>query len=437
LQLTEDQIYALAPDEASKKAGRDLANPAKWVSKGINEQALWGECQGSGSKPYQTQVDLSAIAFKCSCPSRKFPCKHGLGLMLVRVRQPDLFTTSAMPAWVNDWINKRAEKEEMKVEKAAEKPIDETAQAKRVQAREQKVSAGIAELMVWIKDIVRGGILTIPEKIPAYWDNMARRMVDAQAPGLAARVKNLGATNFWNEGWQSSFMDKLLQLYLVVESYQYLPGVNPLLQQDIRSTIGFTVNQEDLKKQNGITDTWLVIGKESRDEQQITVEQNWLYGLKSNQYALVLQFIARGQVGQLSLSAGMYLDAELSYFPSVVPYRAVVKNYSIAKSAGVLNDIKSFTGWEQVAAYETELNSKLPFRNEMPAVVSELKPVQHQKQWWLQDQKGFLCHIAPDFKNIWQLMALSGGKPLTMTVIGKENEYHPLGVWHQNIYKTI
>ena len=34
-------------------------------------------------------------------------------------------------------------------------------------------------------------------------------------------------------------------------------------------------------------------------------------------------------------------------------------------------------------------------------------------------------------------MALSGGKPLTMTVIGKENEYHPLGVWHQNIYKTI
>jgi hypothetical protein len=34
---------------------------------------------------------------------------------------------------------------------------------------------------------------------------MARRMVDAQAPGLAAMVKNLGATNFWNEGWQSSF----------------------------------------------------------------------------------------------------------------------------------------------------------------------------------------------------------------------------------------
>lgn len=435
MQLTEDQIYALAPDEASKKAGRDLATPAKWVAKGINDQALWGECQGSGSKPYQTQVDLTVIAFKCSCPSRKFPCKHGLGLLLLCARQPGLFTNANIPAWVSDWISKRSEKEEKQIEKA-EKPIDEAAQAKRLQSREQKVSAGINELLIWVKDIVRNGILTVPEKGAAYWDNMARRMVDAQASGMAAMVKNLGATNFWNEGWQDNFMDKLLQLYLVAEGYQHLPGINPLLQQDIRSAIGFTVNQDELRQQSGLTDTWLVIGKESRDEEQITIEQNWLYGLKSNQYALVLHFVVRGQVAQISLSAGMYLDAELSYFPSVIPYRAIIKNHAAAKP-GSPNDIQSFKGWHQVSAQETSLNSRLPFRNEMPFMVEALRPVQYQKQWWLQDQEGYLCRIALGFKNIWQLMALSGGEPLTMSVIGKENAYRPLGVWHQNNYKTI
>jgi len=434
LQLTEDQIYSLAPDEASKKAGRDLAVPAKWVTKGINEQALWGECQGSGSKPYQTQVDLTAIAFKCSCPSRKFPCKHGLGLLLLCARQPNLFRDSDMPAWVNDWISKRSEKEEKKTEKA-EKPVDEAAQAKRQQSREQKVSSGISELLIWLKDIVRNGILTVPDKGGAYWDNMARRMVDAQASGLAAMVRNLGATNFWNEGWQSSFMDRLVQLYMVAESYLHLENINPLLQQDIRSAIGFTVNQDELKKQNGIKDTWLVIGKESRDEQQITVEQNWLYGFKSKQYALVLQFIARGQIGQLSLSTGMYIDAELSYFPSTVPFRAIIKNHTIAKSAAT--HVQSYIGWNEVAAQETALNSRLPFRSDTPFIVAALKPVQHQKQWWLQDQQGFQCRLSPDFKNIWQLMALSGGEALTMTVIGKENEYRPLGVWYQDIYKGI
>lgn len=435
MQLTEDHIFALAPDEASKKAGQGLAIPSKWVTRGINEKTLWGECQGSGSKPYQTQVDLTAMAFKCSCPSRKFPCKHGLGLLLLCARNPNLFINADMPMWVNDWINKRSEKEEKKTEKA-DKPVDEVAHAKRQQAREQKVSAGISELLIWIKDIVRNGILTVPEKNAAYWDNMSRRMVDAQATGLAALIKELSATNFWNEGWQSSFMDDLLRLYIVAESYQHLPAINPALQQDIRTVIGFTINQDELKQQAGIIDTWLVLGKESTEEQQLTIEQNWLYGMQTNQYALVLQFITKGQTTQLSLTPGMYLQAELAYFPSTIPYRAIIKNHTTLNNTQA--PVKQhYSGWKEVAAHETELNSQLPFRNTMPCIVASLTPVHYQKQWWLQDAEGFMCQISAGFKDLWQLMAISGGQPLTMSVIGKENQYRPLGVWHQNTYKVI
>ena len=59
MNFSEEQILALAPDDASRKSGKELASPAKWVSKGADERALWGECQGSGSKPYQTQIDLA------------------------------------------------------------------------------------------------------------------------------------------------------------------------------------------------------------------------------------------------------------------------------------------------------------------------------------------------------------------------------------------
>jgi len=130
MNLTEEQILTLAPDESSKKAGKELANPSKWVTKGANEQAIWGECQGSGSKPYQTQIDVANVAFKCSCPSRKFPCEHGIALGLLYARQQNSFTETSMPAWVNDWISKRSQKEEKKLEKK-DKPVDEAAQAKR------------------------------------------------------------------------------------------------------------------------------------------------------------------------------------------------------------------------------------------------------------------------------------------------------------------
>ena len=78
--LTAEQILALAPDPASARAGQGLANARKWATLGCDMRSAWGECQGSAREPYRTQIDLSEPAFRCSCPSRKFPCKHGLGL---------------------------------------------------------------------------------------------------------------------------------------------------------------------------------------------------------------------------------------------------------------------------------------------------------------------------------------------------------------------
>ena len=112
LNLTEEQITQLAPDAASVKAGKGLANRTKWVLLEHSDRAIWGHCQGSGKTPYQTVVDTKNIAFKCSCPSRKFPCKHGLGLLFMYASHADLFKEAEEPDWVTAWLSKREEKAE-------------------------------------------------------------------------------------------------------------------------------------------------------------------------------------------------------------------------------------------------------------------------------------------------------------------------------------
>jgi len=433
LNLTEDQILSLAPDESSKKSGKELANPSKWVSKAINEKALWGECQGSGSKPYQTQIDISNVAFKCSCPSRKFPCKHGLGLLILYARQKNDFANSAAPAWVEEWISKRSEKQENKPEKT-DKPIDEAAQAKRLQARQKKVNDGIEELLRWVKDIIRNGIISIPEKESTWFENMARRMVDAQSPGLAAMVRKLGETNFFAEGWQTAFMDQLLRMYTVMQAYKNSSVLEKNVQADILSLVGFTQNQDELKEQTGITDTWIVLGKQITEEDNLTTERNWLFGTNSGQYALVLQFIIRGQGAQHALTPGMSLEAELIFFPSVIPMRAIIKKQI---NTGTTPSFTSFINWQQVTQFETALSNKLPVRNERPYIIEQLKPVWYNQQWWLQDKQSNMMAVKSGFARIWKVLSLSGGEPLHMAVIGKENEYEPIGVWYKNEYKII
>ncbi len=74
-------MLALAPDAASQRAAAGLG-PPRWSGAGAAGDLVWGLCAGSAKQPYQAIVDLAGPAYKCSCPSRKFPCKHALALLL-------------------------------------------------------------------------------------------------------------------------------------------------------------------------------------------------------------------------------------------------------------------------------------------------------------------------------------------------------------------
>ena len=96
MSYTPEQVIALAPNAASAKAGQSLATARKWSARGCDERAVWGECLGSGREPYRTQIDLAEPAFRCSCPSHKFPCKQrARPLPPLRGRGADLRAVSA------------------------------------------------------------------------------------------------------------------------------------------------------------------------------------------------------------------------------------------------------------------------------------------------------------------------------------------------------
>src|SRR5919107_2222895 len=96
--MSVEGIAALAPDPKVAAAGRKLGVPRSWDSPGRADGALWGECKGSAV--YQVRVDLSDLAVKCSCPSRKQPCKHAIGLLFLSLGAIPSETSST--AWVTD-----------------------------------------------------------------------------------------------------------------------------------------------------------------------------------------------------------------------------------------------------------------------------------------------------------------------------------------------
>ncbi|MCU0392203.1 MAG: SWIM zinc finger family protein [Thermoflexibacter sp.] len=432
MDWTEEQIFALAPDSSSFKSGKDLAKLDKWLSFCQSERAIWGECQGSGKVPYQTAIDISNIAFKCSCPSKKFPCKHSIGLFLLYIRQKNHFTNQEEPTFVAEWLNKRISKLQQKVEN---KPVDEKAQAKRIDARLKKVSAGIEELELWLRDLVRNGLIHAPNKPPNFWEHTAARMTDAQMGGVASMIRNIGELNFFSNKWQSQLLEILSRIYLLCEGYKRVEQLPDNLQIDLKSLMGWTQSQEELKQQEGVRDTWLILGKQEETEQNLIAQRNWLYGLQTHHHALILNFLHLSQPKDVSLLVGTAIEADIVFYPSNYPLRAIVKN-----RIGTKNMIAPifFKNWSEVTQNQTDILAKNPWLDRLPILISGVRPMRLDEDWIIKDTNNQYVKVSP-YKDtvMWQLLAGSGGKPLEMFVLKENDTYTPLGYWHNHKYHLL
>lgn len=416
---TTEQILALAPDAAAAKAGQGLGAVRHWTGFGVAEHAVWGLCQGSGKDPYRTQIDLTEPAFRCSCPSRKFPCKHGLGLFLVYAAQPTAFTAAEPPAWVSEWLASRAQRAEQKAEKqiakqAEEKALDPNAQAKRAAAREQKVAAGLRELDLWLRDLMRHGLAAAQTQPPSFWERTAARMVDAQAPGIARLIRELPGVIVSGEHWQARLLERLAKLHLLREGYQRLATLPPDTQADIRATIGWTLNQEMLLQQDGQHDLWFIAGQRVADEDRLRVQRTWLFGQQSGRAALILQFAAPKQSFAQALPVGALFAAELVFYPGAYPLRALFKGEpQIVPLPGPGFPLKADAPAAARAAYAAAL-ARQPWLELFPLVLAGVTPFLSKERWAVRDDERRVWPLAPRYPAGWELLALSGGHPLNL-----------------------
>jgi hypothetical protein len=442
LEWTSEQILNLAPDPGSARSGRELARASKWLSLGHDPRACWGECQGSGSTPYQTQIDLGEPAFRCTCPSRKFPCKHALGLFLLYAESRAAFREGPAPDRVSEWLEARAKKAQLKAEadegRPAEpeaRPADPAAKARRAAGREARVAAGLDELSRWLMDLIRQGLAACQARPYSFWETPAARLVDAQAPGAARLVRELAGIPSSGEGWHQRLLERLGRLLLLVEAYSRLETLPEPVQADVRALVGWTQDQKELLAAPGLADEWLVLGQRVELEDRLKVQRTWLIGRASRRPALVIQFAPGNQPLDASLVPGTRLDAELVFFPGTVPMRAIVKRRS--EAAGPIEAVPAEPSLEAALAVHAAALAANPWTERTPLAVEEVIPVHRQGRWSLRDGSDGSIALRPRGDDGWRLLACSGGRP-----IGVFGEYDgdallPLGCWNDEGYVVL
>jgi hypothetical protein len=402
--INATQILALAPDASSASSGKALSNTSKWKNLGSSDTALWGECQGSGKDPYRTGVDLSDYTAKCSCPSRKFPCKHALGLMLIHAASPVAQGTA--PEWLQTWLEGRQKRAEAKASPKESTPEDlekaQKAAAKRLEAREKKVDSGIAELCLWLSDQIRNGIASASSQGYGYFESLAARLTDHQAPGLARLVRGLPAAA---SGGTEAYLEALGRLHLIAQAYGRLERLEPAVQADVKAAIGFTFDKTEILAQPSQKAVWQALGQIVVQEDNLRLRRLYLQN-DQGQYAMLLDFAVGAQAMGATLPLGVQLETEMVYYPSHLPLRALVKETRVLETPIVVHGSSLMVALEQFVS----ALARLPWLERLPVCVSGVVAFDGQV-WRVQDA---MHSLVLQTESGWQMMALSGGHEVVL-----------------------
>jgi hypothetical protein len=403
---TPDRVVALAPDSSSEVAGRKLGTPKPWKDVGWADPLLWGSCQGSGKTPYTVAIDTSTPSYKCSCPSRKFPCKHVLGLLFLWA-QGNVDEGGVRSTFADEWAQKRGRSEEggsLSSATPAERTPEQLAAAQaRAEQRQANVAAGLADLDRWLADQFSAGLAHTGM---AAMEQMAARLVDAQAPAVASRLRELASVPRGSRTWLDDTFSEFGRLHLLCRANALTAPVE--LRETIRQRIGYTVPREEVLATPPVADHWAVVGMRDSQQEQVSVRRVWLRGIRSGRSALVLFFTPRGQVADASMLPGSVVDADLHFYPGRPPLRAAV---------GQRRADPPRTPWhpapqgvtDAIAEWRSGLAAD-PWLTEWPvAITGRLGST--DDGWALVDDDGTVALVGSD---VWQVLARTGGAPTTI-----------------------
>ncbi|MFI7698703.1 SWIM zinc finger domain-containing protein [Nonomuraea sp. NPDC049480] len=435
-RLSRDQVLALAPDASSQKAAQGVAAPGKWSSRGATGTVLYGECKGSGATPYLACVDLTEPAYRCSCPSRKFPCKHALGLLLMWSGD-GVPEAAAAPQWVTEWLESRAERAakaaarleaarangnddagvsgEQDVAGSGRPGVDgtERAGASRPESvRHARVAAGLAELERWLADQVRQGLAGAGEP---EWEGLAKRLIDAQAPGVAGVVSRLARVRA-EDDWPGRLLEEYAMINLLAVAYRRRAELPATLAETVLIRAGFPVTREEVLAGPVVRDQWDVLGSRDEAQDRLTARRVWLRARRTGRPALILSFAPQGQPLDASLVTGTTIDADVTFYPGAAPLRALVAARNGTVPATVPPGVSPEEALDEVAG----ALSGDPWTESWPLVLAGVVPERTSLG-------GLPLH--PRCRDPWRLIAVSGGHPLTVAAEWTPQGLRPLTTW--------
>ena len=315
--------------------------------------------------------------------------------------------------------------------------------------RADRVRAGLAELEVWLGDQARAGLAGLARDGGASLPGVAARMVDAQAPGVAARLRALPA-RLADADWPSRVLEELALLRLLAAAHRRLDRLPEDLAATVRSRVGAPTPKRSVLEGPAVHDEWAALGAVDVVEDRLASRRVWLHGARTGRWALLLSFGVGGDGLDDSVLPGTVLDAGLHPYRGAGQLRALVGarhgpavplspgDAAAAAAGGGPEEPRDGRPWTgavgvaRAAALFGELLAADPWAQRMPVLLvgAPLLPGEgpdRGDRWWFRGEDGAAVPLVAGAE-AWEVLARSVGDPVEVMGEWTRDGFLPLGL---------
>lgn len=296
-----------------------------------------------------------------------------------------------------------------------------------LEKRYKTMQAGLHELLLWLEDVMRIGIVELSQMEEAYWTTKGQRLWDAKCRGMANLLYSLPGA-FRQPDWQERVLDILGRLHLAATGFLKRDQLDPLIFEDIKTFAGIDQKKDRARQEKPVKDQWLVLGKRLGKIDSVNSQSLWLYGHSSKRFAHILDYKFGSLNFDTKLHPGQSIEASMQFHPSNYPLRCLTVEQQFTVCPYAHPD-----GFEHFADYLTAYAQALgrnPFLYQFPAIIKGLIPMQTTKgEHLLVDRSRAIVPLHPNFDCHFELLAVSGGHPIEIFGEWDGFSFQPLSVF--------
>jgi hypothetical protein len=270
------------------------------------------------------------------------------------------------------------------------------------------MTAGLDDFGRWLCDLVRAGTAAARQQPYGWWDAAAARLVDAQLPGLAEQVRDMGSELHRRDDWADHLLAVSGRWWTATRAWTMRDALDRDAMADLRAYLGWAQPTAEVKAADSSTGSYLVLGSHRTDDGRLLQQRTWLRDEGSGEVLVVLDFSAGMTPLATAQLAGTVVSTTVSRYPGTAPRRALFVSDPVV--TGKAAALPSPVGVDAAQAVRAERLASTPWSDRVPVVLGQVV-VSAGERPSVTDPAGARIDLAGDDTSLWPLLAMTGGRP--------------------------